>query len=89
VTWHGDDFDASLDRRIEAYQAATQAVRAQRKTLTLDEAIKAVVDTFTTRGLPAPDPSDARALARASLDRWWVWKHPVTAHREGWFSKGD
>ena len=61
------------------------AVREQRKTLTLFEATELVTTVFTMRGVPVPRPEDARALARVALDRFWVWKHPVTAYREGWF----
>jgi hypothetical protein len=72
-------------RLVGAYQAASEAVREQRKTLTLVEATELVTNTFAMRGVPAPSPEDTRALARVSLDRFRVWKHPVTAYREGWF----
>jgi hypothetical protein len=77
-------FDDWVERSVEAHGAAMQAVRNGRKTLTLAEATDMVTAIFTTHGLPAPSPESARALARGGIDPWWLLKHPVQAHREGW-----
>lgn len=76
------EFD--LERYVGAYDAARRAVREQRKVLTLPEAMGLVRTIFEAWGVPAPASSQARALARMSLDPLWGWKHPITAHREGW-----
>jgi len=79
--------NAHLDRLVAAYRAASEAVRKDRRTLTLSEATELITEVFAERGVSALSPEDTRALARVSLDRFWVWKHPVTAYREGWFWK--
>ena len=76
------EFD--FERYVGAHEAARRAVREQRKTLTLPEAMELVRMIFDAWDAPIPRPPEARALARMSLDPLWVWKHPITAHREGW-----
>jgi hypothetical protein len=72
------------ERYVGAHNAARQAVRDQRKSLNLPEAINLITTIFTAWGVTPPDQDMTRALARVYLDRLWLFKHPVQAHREGW-----
>jgi hypothetical protein len=71
------------DLRVKAYAAAVQAVRDERKTLSLAEATDVVTSVLTGWGVHQRR-RDSERMARAVLDPHWPLKHPFKAYREGW-----
>jgi len=86
TTEPGDPDDGRLDRLTNyslPFQAALAQIMPRRRHLTLTDAIRIIDSECDKRGVHPPREA-VDQFARAVLDPYWAFKHPLQAHGEGW-----